>query len=107
MIVVTPEKIEKVQETTLDLNITFSIIHDVSNKIMSDYKVVFEVNEQNVPSYLSFTQKKIKEYNELKNNTLPVPATYLIGKKNKIIYAHYNPDYKKRAGFNVILNVLK
>ena len=106
VIVVTPEKTEKVQETTLNLNITFSIIHDVSNKIMIDYKVAFEVNAQNVPSYLSFTQKKIKEYNELQNNTLPVPATYLIGKENKVIYAHYNPDYKKRAGFNEILNVL-
>jgi len=107
VIVVTPEKVEKVQETTLNLNATFSIIHDESNKIMSDYKVAFEVNEQNVPSYLSFTQKKIKEYNELENNILPVPATYLIGKENKIIYVHYNPDYKKRAGFNEILNVLK
>jgi peroxiredoxin len=106
VIVVTPEKAEKVQETTLDLNITFSIIHDVSNKIMSDYKVAFDVNEQNVPSYLSFTQKKIKAYNELENNTLPVPATYLISKENNIIYVHYNPDYKKRADFNEILNVL-
>ena len=107
VIVVTPEKVEKVEETTLNLNATFSIIHDVSNKIMNDYKVAFEVNEENVPSYLSFTQKKIKEHNEVENNILPVPATYLIGKENKIIYVHYNPDYKKRAGFNEIFDVLK
>jgi len=107
VIVVTPEKVEKIQETTTSLNSTFSIIHDVNNKIMSDYKVAFEVNEQNVPRYLSFTQKKIHEYNEIQNNTLPVPATYLIDRNNKVIYVHYDPNYRNRASFNEILNVLE
>lgn len=101
VIVVTPEKVEKIKETTDKFNATFSIIHDSDNKIMNNYKVAFEINEQNVPNYLSFTLNKIKEYNE--NNVLPVPATYLIDNNHKISYVHYNPDYSKRSNFAKIL----
>lgn len=107
VIVVTPERDEKIQETTVYTKAAFSIIHDTANKIMHDFKVAFEVNEENVPRYLSATQKKIQEYNEIENNVLPVPATYLIDKDNKVIYVHYDPNYKSRASFDEIFDVLK
>ena len=106
VIVVTPEKVDKIQETTKKLKATYSIIHDVDNKIMKDYKVAFEVNEQTVTKYLGFTLKKIQDYNEANNNTLPVPATYLIDGNKKIAYVHYNPDYSERASFKEILSLL-
>ena len=106
VVVVTPEKVEKTKITGQDLNATFSIIHDVDNKIMNDYKVAFEVNKQNVTSYFGFTQKKIAEYNAKNNNTLPVPATYLIGLDGKINYVHYNPDHHERSDFKEIIELL-
>ena len=106
VIVVTPEKVERTKETSDDLNATFSIIHDSDNKIMNDYKVAFDVNEQNVTSYFGFTQKKIREYNNENNKTLPVPATYLIDKDGKIIYVHYNPDHHERSDFKNILKLI-
>lgn len=106
VMVVTPEKVEKIKITGQDLNATFSIIHDVDNKIMNDYKVAFEVNKQNVTSYFRFTQKKIAEYNAENNNTLPVPATYLIGNDGKINYVHYNPDHHERSDFKEIIDLL-
>lgn len=106
VVVVTPEKVEKTKITGQDLNATFSIIHDVDNKIMNDYKVAFEVNKQNVTSYFGFTQKKIAEYNANNNNTLPVPATYLIGLDGKINYVHYNPDHHERSDFKEIIELL-
>ena len=106
VLVVTPEKADKIEETTENFQSTFSILHDEDNKIMEAYKVSFEVNEQNVPSYFKFTKDKIKEYNEIENNVLPVPATYLISKDALISYVHYNPDYKKRANFDEIMKLL-
>lgn len=107
VIVVTPEKIDKIKETTNKFNTSFSIIHDLDNKIMKNYKVAFEVNEQNVPNYFTSTLNKIKEYNEKGNNVLPVPATYLIDMNHKISYVHYDPDYSKRSSFSNILNILE
>ncbi|WP_299527166.1 peroxiredoxin-like family protein [uncultured Lutibacter sp.] len=106
VIVVTPEKVEKTKETTTKFNSTFSIVHDINNKIMNDYKVAFEVNENNVTSYLDFTKNKIQEYNVKDNNVLPVPATYIINSDKTISYVHYNPNYCERSNFTEILNNL-
>ena len=105
VIVVTPEKVDKIKETSKKYKAAFSIIHDSDNKIMKDYKVAFDVNKENVPNYFEFTLKKVREYNE--NKVLPVPATYLIDKDHKISYVHYDPDYKKRSDFSEILEILK
>jgi len=103
VIVVTPEKPEKIKETSNKIKANFSIVFDQDNKIMNNYKVAFEVNESNVPSYFSFTQKRITEYNEANNNVLPVPATYIINKNKKVEFVHYDPKYSNRAKFEDIL----
>ena len=106
VIVVTPEKVEKINETTKKLAATFSIIHDKDNSIMNSYKVAFMVNEKNVTSYFGFTQRKIKEYNAQNNDTLPVPATYLINIDGKIGYVHYDPNHHERSDFKEIIKLL-
>lgn len=106
VLVVTPETVERTKETSQKLKTTFSIIHDVDNKIMNDYKVAFEVNEENVPDYFATITKKIAVYNVKNNNVLPVPATYLIGQDGKIKYVQYDPNYKNRSDFSEILKTL-
>jgi peroxiredoxin len=106
VMVITPEKVEKINETTKKLEATFSIIYDGDNKIMNDYKVAYDVNNQNVTSYFGFTQRKIAEYNAENSNTLPVPATYLIDRNGVITYVHYDPDHHERSDFKVIIKLL-
>ncbi|MDY7395466.1 peroxiredoxin-like family protein [Aureibaculum sp. 2210JD6-5] len=103
VVVVTPEKVEKTKETAESLGSTFSILHDVDNTIMNNYKVAFEVNEKNVPKYFSATQKRLAEYNEENNNVLPVPATYIIDEEGKIEFVHYDPNYSKRFDVTELL----
>ena len=105
VIVVSPEKPEKTEETTKKVKATFSIIHDVDNTIMKSYKVAFEVNKETVQSYYGFTKNKVEEYNQQDTNTLPVPATYIIGKDEKIAFVHYDPDYTNRKDLKEILNM--
>ncbi len=106
VIVVSPESVEKTKETTELWHVNFSIIHDVNNKIMNDYKVAFEVNQKNVPNYYESITKKVAEYNVKNNNVLPVPATYMIDQNGKISYVQYDPDYKNRSDFTEILKML-
>ncbi len=106
IIVVTPEIVEKTKETSEKLNASFSIVHDVDNKIMKDYMVAFDVNEENIPKYYGMITKKVAAYNEENNNVLPVPATYLIDQDGKISYVQYDPNYKNRSDFNEILESL-
>ena len=106
VIVVSPEKVEKTMETSEKIKANFSIVHDLDNKIMNDYSVAYEVNNENVPSYYGFVSKKVAKYNVENNNVLPVPATYLIDPDGKFIYVQYNPDYKKRSDLEELLNTL-
>ncbi len=105
VLVVTPENIEKTKETSTLFEVNYSIIHDTDNKIMNEYLVAFDVNKQNVTNFYKFTLNKIKKYNEPDNAVLPVPATYVINQNGKIAFVHYDPDYKKRASFETILNL--
>ena len=104
VLVVSPEKSEKTEETSDNLKAGFSIIHDTDNSIMNAYKVAFEVNEANVSSYYNFTKNKIATYNA-NNTSLPVPATYIIGQDGKIAFVHYDPDYKNRKSLKEILEM--
>lgn len=106
VMVVTPETVERTKETAEMWHSNFSIIHDANNKIMKDYKVAFEVNKENVPSYYGFVSKRVAEYNVKNNNVLPVPATYMIDQNGNISYVHYDPDYKNRSDFSEILKSL-
>ena len=106
VIVVSPEKVEKTMETSEKIKANFSIVHDLDNKIMNDYGVAYEVNNENVPSYYGFVSKKVAKYNVENNNVLPVPATYLIDPDGKFLYVQYNPDYKKRSDLEELLNTL-
>ncbi|MCK5678784.1 MAG: AhpC/TSA family protein [Flavobacteriaceae bacterium] len=106
VMVITPETVERTKETAEKFQTNFSIIHDVDNKIMKDYKVAFEVNKENVPNYYGFVSNQVAKYNIENNNVLPVPATYLIDTNGKIIYEQYDPDYKNRSDFSEILKSL-
>jgi len=49
---------------------------------------------------------------ELKNShsddseQLPIPATFIIGQDGKIIWRHFDPDYKKRSDVTDIVKNL-
>jgi len=106
VLVVTPESVEKTRETQDKFNTSFSIVHDAGNRIMMDYKVAFEVNEENVTNYYSKVTELVNEYNSESEKYLPVPATYLIGNDGKIEYVHYDPDYKNRSDISEIVSTL-
>jgi len=105
VLVVSPEKVEKTKETSDKVKANFSIIHDVDNVIMKAYKEAFDVNKQNVTSYYGYTKSRIEKYNQENNNSLPVPATYIIGEDGKIAFVHYDPDYSNRKDLKEILSM--
>jgi len=70
----------------------------------------FDVNYNVTNEYQSMIADKlnasIAETNATKEAVLPVPATYIIDTKGKIIYKQFNPNYKVRASIEDILNNL-
>ncbi len=106
VVAISPESNEYALKTVEKTNTSISIISDGDQKIMTDYKVGFQVTEAYQQKVKKFVKKDLTEMSGHANATLPIPATYVIGKDGKIAYSFYDPDYSKRADVKDILAVL-
>lgn len=106
VIAITPESIENVEQTVKFHNLTFTVIYDCQEKIMTDYDVMFNVMKD-------FQEKIQKAYsiNIAENNghdpaRLPVPATFIINRDGMIVAVQFDPDFEKRASVKWMLQNL-
>ncbi|MCH8318904.1 MAG: AhpC/TSA family protein [Bacteroidetes bacterium] len=106
VIAVSPEKTENIKKTIEKTNATFPILYDEGYKIMNAYGVAYQETAENVEKYNNYLNADLENANWDDNNTLPVPATYVIGVDGKIKYVHFNPDYTDRASISEILKQL-
>lgn len=102
---VTPETGDNINKTIDKTHASFSIIQDKGYHIMKSYDVNYKVDDA------TFSQLKkygidLENNNGNKDHVLPVPATYVIDKSGKIIYAHFDKDYTKRPPVSAVLDAL-
>jgi peroxiredoxin len=100
-----PELPDKTLSTTEKNSLEFDVLTDYNNEVARQFKIAFSLNEELIEIYNEF--HKLKNYNGVSTNELPVPATYVIGTDNIIRYAFVDTDYRKRAEPAEILEVLK
>ncbi|MFY0653551.1 MAG: AhpC/TSA family protein [Cyclobacteriaceae bacterium] len=105
VIAVTPEKPGSIDKTIKKTNASFKIIHDKDLDIMNTYKVRYSLDDAMVKKYKSYGIDILKA-NDKNGANLPVPATYIIDKEKKILYAFFDPDHTKRATVTKILQNL-
>lgn len=87
-------------------SLSFPLLYDKDNDLAKDFNLVFELDDSLKPIYKSFGIDLVS-FNGNKDWELPVPATYIIGEKRKILYAFADVDYKKRAEPEEVINILK
>ncbi len=105
VVAVTPEKPESIAKTVDKTGASFKIIHDKDLSIMNTYHVAFKMEEVLLKKYKKWGID-LDAANGDNGPNLPVPATYIIGQDKKIMYAFFDPDYKKRATVGKILQNL-
>jgi len=96
IILVTPERKKYIEKTVKNTNVTFPILHDNLNYIMTKYKVAV-----NPPKSIA-DQIDLKKVNNSKEPLLPVPATYIVGKDGVIQHGHFSLDFTARSSFDKI-----
>jgi peroxiredoxin len=102
---VTPETNENIGKTVEKTKASFSLVHDEDYKIMKAYKVNYVV-EDAMLTRLKGYGIDLEKNNGNTDHVLPVPATYIIGKNGKLLFAHFDKDYTKRASVKSMLEVL-
>jgi peroxiredoxin len=106
IIAVTPEKQELIQKTFVKTKVAFPILFDKDYKIMKQYDVAFVPSRFLRWMYNWLLRANLKKVHSDESETLPIPATFIIGKDGKVKYRHFDPDYSKRLGVDEILQTL-
>jgi len=102
---VTPETSENISKTIGKTHASFSIIQDKGYKIMKAYDVNYVMDQDMVTKYKGYGID-LEQNNGNTDHVLPVPATYVIDKTGKLIFVHFDKDYRNRPSIRSIAEVL-
>ncbi len=105
VLAITPELPENITKTIGKTKASYPILYDEGLKIMNDYKVAFQVDDNTIAKYKSYGIDFDKA-NGSNGSHLPVPAVYVVNKKGVIVYRFFDVDYKKRSSIKDILDHL-
>ncbi len=106
LVAISPEKPENISKTIEKTKASYSILYDEGLKIMKSYNVAFQVDSLTVIQYKTYGVDFSAANGEINGANLPVPAVYVINKDGRIVYRHFDPDYRKRASINEIIKSL-
>lgn len=106
VVAISPENQELAEKTAEKTGAAFPILFDMDYKIANAYDVTFTPKKSEVVMYNTILRANLKESHSNGSVDLPIPATYVVGKDGKIIWRHFNPDYRERSAVSDIINSL-
>lgn len=106
VLTITPEKQDNITKTITKTKASFPVLHDEGLKIMRSYDVAFKVDDKTIETYKRYGIDFVEANGEANGTNLPVPAVYVINKDGRIVYRHFDPDYRKRSTVKEILSHL-
>lgn len=106
IIAISPQTPDSSLSTKEKNELEFEVLSDKENKVAKEYGLVFSLAEELRPIYKSFGID-IESSNKEDSYELPMPATYIINKKQEIIYSFIDEDYTKRSEPQTILDIIQ
>jgi len=107
LLAVSVDKSEYSTKTVQDDALGFEVISDPSAEILEKYNLVYRVSDELAEKYLSEYKIDLEKHSGRKDHVIAIPATYIIDKTGKVVFAYANEDYKVRAEPQEILNILE
>lgn len=97
VIAISPEKSEFLKRTAEKTHASFSLLYDEGYKIADLFDVTFRPGGFARVIYNTILRADLKNSHSDESEQLPIPATFIIGQDGKIVWRHFDPDYKKRS----------
>lgn len=104
VIVISPEKSEFIKKSIEKTGAEFTILYDENYKIADAFDVTFKPDRISRFMYNTMLGANLKETHSDDSERLPVPATYIIGRDGKVVWRHFDPNYKKRS---TVVDIIK
>lgn len=106
VVAISPETSEFLKQTAEKTNASFNLLHDENYEIADLFDVTFRPDSLSRFMYNTILGAKLKKAHSDDSQQLPIPATFIIDKNAKIVWRHFDSDYKKRAKVEDIVNNL-
>lgn len=106
LVAVSPETPDNTLATAEKNALTFSVLSDAKGALAEALGIRFRLSEP-VEAYFRKAGLDLPSRNGDGGWSLPIPATYVVGRGGHISFAHVEPDYRKRLDPQLILDVLR
>lgn len=106
LIALSPEQVSEVRKTKSKNNLHFTVLSDKKNELARKLNLVFKVDPEVNKEY-KLLGLDLEASQGDKSFELPIPATFVIGQDQKIVYAFADADYTKRASTDEIIQAVK
>jgi len=103
VVAISPEKSEFLKRTAEKTHASFALLYDDAYRISNQFDVTFRPDSMSRLMYNGMLGANLKEAQTDDSQQLPIPATFIIDKNSKIVWRHFDPDYKKRASVEDIV----
>jgi len=106
MVAIVPDREQFAAEMRADCNANFPILCDMDNGYAMSLNLAIWVGAE-MQEYMTKIGRRLPEYQGNDTWTLPIPATFVVGKDGRIKARFVDPDYRKRMTINELIAALK
>lgn len=103
VVAVSPERSEFLKQTAEKTYAEFDLVHDKDYRIAEAFDVLFKPDDESIDLYNTRLNANLAEAHSDDSQQLPIPATFIVGQNGKVVWRHFDPDYKNRASAEDIL----
>jgi len=106
LVAISPQLPDNSLDTASKNALTFDVLSDVRNKVSRSYGLVYSLPEE-IRSALRSNNKALTSINGDESWELPVPATYVVARDQRVALAYIEVDYRKRPEPEALLTCLR
>ena len=105
LVAISPQLIEKSVSMSTDSPFGFDILYDKDNTYAKELNIAFDLQASLLPYYQQLGIH-LEEYNGNEENSLPIPAVFVIDKNKIVTFTFIDADYTERVNIEELLNSL-
>jgi len=106
MVAIVPDREQFTAEMREDCNVNFPILSDMDNGYAMSLNLAIWVGSE-MQEYMTKIGRMLPQYQGNESWTLPIPATFVIGKDGRIKSRFVDPDYRTRMAIEDLTDTLK
>lgn len=107
LVAISPQLPDHTVATATKHALDFPVLSDTGLHVARAYGLAFDFSDDLRRLYLDRWKTDLVSWNGEGGWSLPVPATFVIGKDGRVQFAHVDPDYRERSDPEEVLAALK